>query len=253
MVWLQRGLLILTLVFAGLTLFLAMKIQEVPLPDQFELPNGFSTPILAMEFPRDAADLAFIRGLENEDMRRHIYVVQYIDQYFPWAYAGLLGFFITFLQFRDPFPLRNRMFRMLGVVVFGVMVPATIIMADLHENAMIDIVFHPQAMAEGVTDRVAEWITREAWMKWSLIATAILIIVGLLIANRHTVLGLAALVPVLATLYARFIDPTGPAIEFMAQIIAVFFLAIPLMAVYFLVQSFRRTEPANESPRQVES
>ncbi|WP_421791809.1 hypothetical protein [Hyphobacterium sp.] len=257
MIWLQRGFLVLTLVFAAATIFLAMKIQEVPLPDQFELPNGFSTPILAMEFPRDAADLAFVRGLENEDMRRHIYVVQYIDQFFPWAYAGLVTVFIAFLTLKFSGRASNRW------AVIGPMLPVLILLPhgitsrDFYENEMIDraiiMVMDEDSALPRAESRVAESVTSAAWRKWGMIGVSVLMIGILFAMNGYLIMGGLLLIPALVTSYARFIDPTGPTIEFMAQTIAVFFLAIPLMAVYFLVQSFRRTEPTNESPRQVES
>ncbi|MBI1237128.1 MAG: hypothetical protein GC188_10645 [Alphaproteobacteria bacterium] len=257
MIWIQRGLLVLTLVFAGLTVWLALEIRSVPLPDQFTLPNGFETPILAMEFPRGTQDLGFIRGLENEDMRRHIFVVQYIDQYFPYAYGGLLASFLATIMIMM---MRQYADRRLGALIFIpllVFTTFTVIQSDFLENERIDrvlsAVITDASSAADSLDRNARSVSVSAWSKWTYISAVIALMSAFLISLKYRVLGGLVGIPVLFLLYARFIDPSGPAIEFMAQAIAVFFLAIPVLAVYFLVLSFRRTEPENESPRQVET
>ena len=257
MIWIQRGLLVLTLVFAGLTVWLALEIRSVPLPDQFTLPNGFETPILAMEFPRDAEDLEFVRGLENEDMRRHIFVVQYIDQYFPYAYGGLLASFLGSIIIMVMKRFSRQTLLHVTLLIGWVVLTASVIQSDLRENAAIDralsaVLSDPVAM-HAALDTLAHSVALHAWIKWSFIALMIGLASLFLIASRQRILGGLVLLPVLATLYAALINSTGPAIEFMAQAIAVFFLAIPVLAVYFLLQSFRRTEPENESPRQVET
>jgi len=257
MIWIQRGLLVLTLVFAAATMWIAVEIRSVPMPEEFDLPNGFVTPILAMEFPRDAEDLEFVRGLENEDMRRHIFVVQYIDQYFPWAYGGLLASFVAsiMIMVMKRFSLQKLLH--VTFLIGWVVLTASVIQGDLRENAAIDralsAVLSDTVAMHATLDTLARSVAVHAWIKWSSIALMIGLASRVLIASRQRTLAGLALLPVIATIYAALINSTGPAIEFMAQAIAVFFLAIPVMAVYFLVQSFRRTEPENESPRQVET
>ncbi|PIW29837.1 MAG: hypothetical protein COW29_05465 [Rhodobacterales bacterium CG15_BIG_FIL_POST_REV_8_21_14_020_59_13] len=257
MIWIQRGLLVLTLVFAAATMWIAVEIRSVPVPEEFDLPNAFETPILAMEFPRDAEDLDFVRGLENEDMRRHIFVVQYIDRYFPWAYGGLLACFAGSIMIMVMRRFSRQKLLHVSLLIVWMVLTASVIQGDLRENAAIDralsAVLIDSAALQATLDTVARSVAVHAWIKWSYIAMMIGLASLLLIASRQRTLAGLALLPVIATIYAALINSTGPAIEFMAQAIAVFFLAIPVMAVYFLVQSFRRTEPENESPRQVET
>jgi len=257
MIWIQRVLLVVTLVFAGLTMWLALQIQSVPTPEEFDLPNGFETPILAMEFPRDAVDFEFILGPEKEAMRRHIYVVQYIDQYFPYAYGGLLASFLASIIFLLMRRFSRHKLLHITLLIVGAALTVCVIQSDLRENAAIDralsAALTDTAAMQVMLDTLAGSVALQAWIKWTAIAMTIGLTSLLLMALRQRILGGLALLPVLATIYAALINSSGPAIEFMAQAIAVFFLAIPVMAVYFLVLTFRRTEPENESPRQVET
>ncbi|WP_394694500.1 hypothetical protein [Hyphobacterium sp.] len=257
MIWLQRGLLVLTLIFAAATMWIAVEIRGVPMPEEFDLPNGFETPILAMEFPRSFDDLRFIRSPANEPMREHIEGVQAWDNYFPYAYAGLLLSFSTVLLVRLG---TQSSFRWTPILLVGVtcgLIAYGIIRADLRENDLINevvhLVDHNAGLLRSMSRSLLPGINEAAWFKWSAIAYLVGFISAFFAFARFRVLAALAIVPVAATLYARFIAPSGPAIEFMAQAIAVFFLAIPVLAVYFLLQSFRRTEPENESPRQVET
>jgi len=259
MLWIQRGLLILVLVFAALTTWLALEMRQYPPPENVELPNGFKTPILALEFPRNSDDLLVVLDPENERMLAHLYVVQLIDEYFPWAYGGLLTSFLASVMFMLWRQYHDRRIGAVIMVPLLAFLAYSVINGDFVENQAINQAittlseFDDSQQAIATLDRRADVITRAAWHKWTMIGAMIALVSLVMVVARYRILAGLVSIPTLATLYARFLDPSGPAIEFMAQAIAVFFLAIPLMAVYFLVQSFRRTESPDESPRQVES
>lgn len=75
---------------AGLaTLGLSLALMQT-LPQQAPLPEGWSSPILALEFARTPADLAWLAGPEAEPLRLAFDRGHVLDTAFPVTYAAIL-------------------------------------------------------------------------------------------------------------------------------------------------------------------
>lgn len=120
--WAFAATLLLALATTGLAgLFGTPPEPAVPLHD------GFRSPILALEFATRTEHLAFLQGEAGADMRDWLRRVQFIDAFFPLAYAGMAACLFLGMTLRG---------NVLALVGIGLAL-ATVV-ADWQENLTID-------------------------------------------------------------------------------------------------------------------
>ena len=146
----------------GLTVLLAVVTLAFPLalfgqPPEAAVPlaDGFRTPILAFEFATQASDLAFLQGDAGAEMRAHMRHVQFLDWFFPLAYAGMAASLFLGLALRGNF-----------LALIGVGLALATIPADWQENAAMNSIldeFENPICHEGniPADRLEDYVLRD--------------------------------------------------------------------------------------------
>ena len=259
----------------GLTVLLAVATLAFPLalfgqPPEPAVPlhGGFRTPILAFEFATSAQHLAFLQGEAGEAMRAHLRHVQFLDWFFPVAYAGMAAVFFLGLALRGNF-----------LALGGVALALATIPADWQENAtmnsILDEIDSPYCNTDTIPDDLegtpvlrdclgenafveaspaleiasfaldsflpvkVEFLRTDTWIKWGLIgAYAAWMFVLMMVEKRR----MLAVFPGLAALSvgATWIAVTtsvwaGPVAEVMALVLIPFMLTFPAAAVMYVL------------------
>ncbi len=119
----------LTIVLAVATLAFPLVLFGQPPEPAVPLQDGFRTPILAFEFATRAEHLAFLQGEAGAEMRAHMRHVQFLDWFFPLAYAGMAASFFLGMALRGNF-----------LAVIGVGLALATIPADWQENAAMNAI-----------------------------------------------------------------------------------------------------------------
>lgn len=262
----------LCILFALATTLLTLAFGTPPEP-AVPLHSGFSTPILALEFATQVAHLDFLQGEAGAEMRDYIRHVQFIDVFFPIAYAGMAA--CLFLGMA----MRGNIFAVLGV---GLAV-ATIV-ADWQENATIDDILdeieNPHCNAQTVPDDQAgdpvlrdclsdevfenappalelasfvfdsflpiriEFLREDTWIKWALMATYAVLLSALLWFSGRPVwhewrrwLAVPPALAAFAICLTWLTGSNGHVAEIMSILLIPFMLTFPAAAVmYFLAK-----------------
>ena len=148
--------------FAGLaTLVLALAMLFI-YPSTATLSDGFRTPIIAFEFAKSEADLAFLAG-SSETATRHRADIdrgQHLDMVFPLAYGGLMALLLV--------GLARKGVRSAWV---GACFALAIIPSDIRENlVMFNIT---SALDRGQTSAdLLPALWSATWIKWWCIAAS---------------------------------------------------------------------------------
>lgn len=119
----------LTILLAVVTLAFPLALFGQPPEPAMPLADGFRTPILAFEFATRASDLAFLQGEAGAEMRAHMRHVQFLDWFFPVAYAGMAASFFMGMALRGNF-----------LALIGVGLALATIPADWQENAAMNAI-----------------------------------------------------------------------------------------------------------------
>ena len=277
--WAFAACLLLALATVGLSLLSgAAPAPAVPLHD------GFRSPVLALEFATRAEHLDFLQGEAGAEMRDYIRRVQFIDVFFPLAYAGMASAFFLGLALRGNF-----------LAILGVGLALATILADWQENATIDDILdeienppcNAQTMPDGASDEAVlrdclpesafenaspaldlasfvfdsflpiriEFLREDTWTKWALIATyAVLMSALLWFTGRPVWLSWRRWLAVPPALAAFAICVTwltrsnGYVAEIMSILLIPFMLTFPVAAVmYFLAKPKGRR--SKDAPR----
>lgn len=214
--WQKLGLLICmvaTLILAGILLII--------LPAKAELSEGFLSPIIAFEFARSEADLAFLAGASQQaqGLRSAMRLGLQYDMIFPFAYAGFIFFLIL------AHPARAKWFTMVGAVI-----ALTIVALDLNENRVMLNILDALDQSVSPGPPLAQ-LYLATWLKWGAIALAILFLaLGLWQKNKISA-GMALLVPLISV--ACLLSNSKPILtELMALVVSVFFLFFAVKAVF---------------------
>lgn len=153
----QRCLLLpLATALAALATLLLATLLLFTYPAKAPLSEGFRTPILAFEFAKTPADLAFLSGSSDtaSQHRANMDRGQRIDMLFPFAYAGLLTLLL--------FALARQ-----GVTSawVGLLFALSIIPSDIHENLVLLEITALLAKDQSVAALLPSLHTA-TWLKW---------------------------------------------------------------------------------------
>jgi hypothetical protein len=202
-------------------------------PKTTPLPQGFWTPILALEFAKTEVDLAFLTGNGHgnpaESMRAEMKRGQKIDMVFPFAYAGLLALYL----------LR---FARAGVksAWIGLVIALAIIPADLGENLVIFDILSALDNQQTLSALLPA-LHSATWLKWwSICFAAGFVAFG---AFRRQMWGIAVLGAVTAgTLALTAMTSTHPLVaEVMGLCTAIFLIFLSIKALVACKPALRKT------------
>lgn len=274
--------------FALLTVLFVILFGSAPEPAA-PLHDGFRTPILALEFARETAHLQFLMGEEGAEMREYLRRVQFLDIFFPLAYAGMAATFFLGLALRGNF-----------VALVGIGLALATVLADWRENATIDDILDEIEDPICITDSLqpgdgeryvlrdclgeeafsqappvldlasfvldsflpirVEFLQVDTWVKWGLIAAYAGLMSALLWFGGRGVWydwrRFLAVPPALAALSigATWISGSnGHVAEVMSVLLIPFMLTFPVAAVmYFLVKPKKGARKRRARQPQVE-
>ncbi len=266
------------------TLFLTMATLAFPLvlfgapPDlgSASMADGFKTPILALEFAEDTDDLAFLQGEEAAGLRAWLVEVQFLDWFFPLAYAGMAAVFFMGLALRGRF-----------LAVVGVGLALATIPADWQENATIngilaeienpvcgpdfvppdgrDDVVLRDCLPDGYFDEASseaelvsyafdsflpvriEMLRIDTWIKWGLIGAYAAWMAAMLWMDKRRILSVPAGIGALSVLATFVSGSNGHVAELMSILLIPMMLTFPIAAVMYL-----RDKPAETGTPQGE-
>lgn len=268
------------------TLVLTLAALAFPLalfgspPDLGSAPmgDGFKTPILALEFAEDIDDIAFLRGEEAMALRAWLVEVQFLDWFFPVAYAGMAAVFFLGMALQGRF-----------LAVIGIGLALATIPADWKENDTINGIlaeienpvcgpdieppdgrdrvvlrdclpggYFDEASAEAELVSYAfdsflpvriEMLRIDTWIKWGLIAAYAFWMAAMLWMDRRRILAVPAGLGGLAVLATWISGSNGHVAELMAILLIPMMLTFPAAAVMYL-----RDKPAKTgTPRGEET
>jgi len=183
-------------------------------PSSAELSAGFRTPIIAFEFARTDADLAFLSGdgATSRLNREMMNAGHRWDMVFPFAYAGFVAMLLLQVTARDQ--------RWLGLAI---PVALLIIPFDLRENIILLQITHALDNSDSIERLLAE-LHFATWLKWGSLGLSIAALsIGLLVEKAY----LSALVSAFAALGIATCWVSGSAsaiAEGMSAVLFLFFL-----------------------------
>lgn len=273
----SRWAFVATLVLTVATLAFPLALFGSP-PDLGSAPmaEGFKTPILALEFAEETEDLDFLQGDEAAALRAWLVEVQFLDWFFPLAYAGMAAAFFLGMALRGRF-----------LAVIGVGLALATIPADWQENATInsilaeietpvcgpdieppdgrDDVVLRDCLPDGYFDEASseaelvsyaldsflpvriEMLRIDTWVKWGLIAAYAAWMAAMLWMDGRRILAVPAGVGALSLLATFVSGSNGHVAELMSILLIPMMLTFPIAAVMYL-----RDKPAETGTPQGE-
>lgn len=222
-------LTVVALVFAVLTVILAGLLMAI-LPAKAELPQGYFTPILAFEFARTPADLAWLAG-QNEAgqaVRDQLDLGHKVDMLFPFAYGGFLALLLLRLGRAGE-----------KVAWLALPIALAIIPFDIHENLNLLAITDALNRNADTTSLLAGlyWAT---WLKWAAIGLSIAAITVCWIKRGRTFPAAAGGFASLAVLVCAALGTPAPLAELMSLLIVVFLIA----ALFTVIKDWRKNRLA---------
>lgn len=186
--------------FAAATVVLAVLLTVLS-PAVSDLPDGWITPVMALEFAQVWSDVAW---LSDPEVAAAVFLIHRVDTFFPMAYVGVMALHVG----RTP--------GLMGRVAAGIALAA--VPADLYENHVI----------VGLTQAIQSGAAPDPWLaslplatsvKWGLIGT-----VGAIVAVQRgpiwlRIPGGAAAIAIAAAL----VTFSPPICEGMALVVFAFF------------------------------
>lgn len=245
---------LVVLLLAIITIVIAAMMGSPPAP-VVPMAEGFSTPILALEFAQAAEDVAFLQGEEAAELRAALTHTQALDRYFPLAYAGMAAVFFAALW------SAGRRLALVGMLLAILTIPA-----DWWENSVIDqmlilsrdvvcepggeicmetrLAAQPSAFPSGyepsdgfVVERTAQAEALTAalpalqlttWTKWGLIAAYALMMTVLMWQEKRRILAIPGAVAALALTATFLSGNNGYLAEIMGMTMLPFMLSFPI-------------------------
>jgi hypothetical protein len=275
----SRWAFALSVLLALVTMAFPLALFGQPPEPAAPLHDGFRTPILAFEFATRAEHLAFLEGEAGAEMRAHMHHVQFLDWFFPVAYAGMAVAFFLGLALRGNF-----------LALIGIPLALGTILADWQENTTMnailaemdtpycsadvrparedgDVVLRdclPEsafANASPALDLASyaldsfipvkvEFLREDTWIKWGLIGGYASLMALLMWFGRWRFLAIPPALAALSLLALRVSGSNGLAAEIMALLLIPFMLTFPVAAVmYFLVTPKGRRKTRARKPQ----
>jgi hypothetical protein len=273
----SRWAFVATLVLTLATLAFPLALFGTP-PDLGSAPmaNGFQTPILAFEFAKGIDDIAFLQGEDAAALRAWLVDVQFKDNVFPIAYAGMAAVFFLGMALRGRF-----------LAVIGIGLALATIPADWQENATMnailaeletpvcghdvepaegrDQVVLRDCLPEGYFDQASpeaelvsyafdsflpvriEMLRVDTWIKWGLIGAYAAWLAALLWTDKRRILAIAPALAGLSVLVTFLSGSNGHVAEVMSKLLIPMMLTFPIAAVMYL-----RDKPAKTGTPQIE-
>lgn len=189
-------------------------------PSSAELSAGFRTPIIAFEFARTDADLAFLSGdsamsrLNREKMDAgHRW-----DRVFPFAYAG----FVALLLLQSV--TRGQYWLALAIPIALLIIPF-----DLRENSILLAITHALGNSAS-TEVLLQELHVATWLKWGALGISIAALAVACIAEKARLAASLAAVSSLSIAVCRISESKPVIAEAMSAAIFLFFL-------YFSIRS----------------
>jgi hypothetical protein len=211
--------------YAGLAVLftsLLMIIFGRPDADVVEMPAGFSTPILAMEFAGDSGQVATLVESLNPADKQALLNSVWLDMLFLVVYNVFLFFILKTVSSI----IRNPFYTKLAFLTIFVM------LADLSENIQLVRALH----STNINIVVLQLST---WVKWLLLSYLFLMIGRFLMTTGRVydrIVGLASFVPLPIGIVAIF----SPG--FMNEVFAgLFFLLFPMLIFYTWFSGISKT------------
>ena len=224
----QPGILLnrLTLLSALAMVAIAIVMMFI-FPSKADLPEGFSTPIIAFEFAQSEADITYLTDTaKNAEENRHkMFTGLKWDMAFPFAYGGFI--FLLILQIA----LAQRT----NKLPWAGLLPALLIAPfDLLENVQMLAILKAIESA-ALSAELFSNLFLATWLKWGAIGVAmgILAIAFWQIERRKS--ALVAAIPALATAICFFTSTNPVAAEIMGGTVGIslFILAVVEIRAYF--------------------
>jgi len=187
--------------------------------------DGFVTPILALEFARSTADLAFLQGEGADALRGFLFDTQSLDRFFPIAYAGMAAMFFLALGLRNP----GRWLAWAGLVVAVVTIGA-----DWAENRVIWRLLTELSAGDEPRARLLAALQGHTWIKWALIGLYAALFSVLMWQDKRRLLAIPGIVAALAIAATWLSGSNGQVAEIMGTLLIPFMLTFPLAAVMYL-------------------
>ncbi|MAL08797.1 MAG: hypothetical protein CMF74_03910 [Maricaulis sp.] len=206
---------------AAVIVFVVLFGQTMPQTAE-GMAEGFETPILALEFANTRDDLAFVRAEDADALRAAFMAGQALDVWFPLAYGGLMIAVLAGLA------LRGRSIAWIGVLAAAIAIPA-----DWWENAVIHrILIDPEGAPADLPALAASTFT-----KWFAISGAAAMFAIATFRQGWWLLALLALPCAIAWPVVALTGAPGGLAELGSLATTIFFLALPITAVWALYRS----------------
>jgi hypothetical protein len=201
-----------------LMIFISLRMMLI-FPSQAPLPAGFSSPIIAFEFAKSPADIAYLSGdsIESSEFRDRMRKGHHWDMAFPFAYAGFL-FLLLLSGYKKGHTLS----------LVGMLTAVSIIAFDINENLVLLGLVEASQYNSLQADLFSS-LHIATWLKWGAIAVVVFTLVLQYVKNRRWLLALAASIYVALAAVGFFVDSmiaTKPKLlELMALSLSVYFMA----------------------------
>ncbi|MEZ5571509.1 MAG: hypothetical protein R3E64_05740 [Halioglobus sp.] len=216
--------------FLGLATVALGLIMLFVFPASADLTEGFRTPIIAFEFARSDADLAFLTGNSNTAIanRDMMDAGHRWDAAFPFAYAGFIALLLVQLA------LQGQRWLWLGVAMALVIIPL-----DLRENAIL-LAITEALRHDASTTVLLQQLHTATWLKWGALGASIAALsLGLLKQKYSTWAALGAITAL--TIALCWVSDARPLIaETMSLATSTFFLVFAIQASIRAWQAVQR-------------
>ena len=203
---------------------LLMIIFGAPPSQSINMPNGFSTPILALEFARNQEVIdQLLESLTKADKRALVNAV-WLDMGFMVAY----NLFLYLILITIGKIIRKPLYAKIALMT------SLILLADFFENIQILQVLNGREISIFL-------LQVSTWLKWLLLAYLILVVGRFLMTTGRVydrILGLACFIPLPVGILA-FFSPQGMMNELFAGL---FFLIFPMMIIYTWFSGIKKIE-----------
>ena len=215
------------MLLSALAMLIIAVVMLFIFPSKADLPEGFSTPIIAFEFAQSEVDITYLTDpAKNAEENRHkMFTGLKWDMAFPFAYGGFV--FLLILQIALAQPAKK--------LPWAGLLPALLIVPfDLLENVQMLAILKAIESA-ALSAELFSNLFLATWLKWGAIGVAlgILAIAFWQVGRRKS--ALVAAVPALATVVCFFSSTNPQAAEVMAATVGIslFILAVVEFRVYY--------------------
>lgn len=213
----RNGIVVVSAFFGSATIILGIVMLFV-FPLSADLSPGFRTPIIAFEFARTEADLAFLAGSSEISVLNRAKMDAGLDwdMLFPFAYAG----FIAFLALQQVCSGRP-------IAWVGVMSAVLIIPFDLQENFVLLAISSALAESASIQALLLE-LHVATWLKWSAIGVSVTVLAFGFMARREYFPAGISLLAAMGLVVCWLTDSDAVAAEAMSVLLFLFFISLSL-------------------------